>query len=400
VETRVRIPLGLPVKDQERCFSYTGSSTAYSCSSLPSSSTLATYGWSQSGDLLCRTVANSSSYSCSDPNAAFTSTYAYNGDGLRTSDQPAGDVSQEFVWNEQAELPQLMEDETNCYLYGPDGNAPVEQISISGGVDNYLVEDNQGVRYLIGRNGANDGTTKYNSYGLPSASLGTPFGFAGGYTDPNGLVYLINRYYDPATRQFLSADPLEALTGDPFGYSAEDPANGEDPNGLCSWYNVFCNGEADIEVVAQGAAEDWDSAEQGFSGVLNGDSAPQTCNSGGAGAEVSCDIGALFGAGVESVGGGEGEGCVNSEAESSEGLRPTSVNQMDEQVKRGLAPRGVQRVDQASRLTGDSQPHVHFENETQTLNQDGTWGHGDGSGLSLPNRIVAWLKGNGWGTPS
>jgi RHS repeat-associated protein len=35
----------------------------------------------------------------------------------------------------------------------------------------------------------------------------TAFGYAGGYTDPDGLIYLINRYYDPATGQFTSVDP-------------------------------------------------------------------------------------------------------------------------------------------------------------------------------------------------
>lgn len=33
----------------------------------------------------------------------------------------------------------------------------------------------------------------------------TPFGFAGGYTDPTDLIYLIHRYYDPSTGQFISA---------------------------------------------------------------------------------------------------------------------------------------------------------------------------------------------------
>jgi RHS repeat-associated protein len=42
----------------------------------------------------------------------------------------------------------------------------------------------------------------------------------------------INRYYAPSTGQFLSVDPLDAMTGQPYGYSDEDPVNGSDPTGL------------------------------------------------------------------------------------------------------------------------------------------------------------------------
>jgi RHS repeat-associated protein len=65
----------------------------------------------------------------------------------------------------------------------------------------------------------------------------TPFGYAGGYTDPDGLIYLIHRYYDPATGQFTSADPDAATTGEPYAYAGGDPVDATDPTGLCaeSW---------------------------------------------------------------------------------------------------------------------------------------------------------------------
>ena len=53
--------------------------------------------------------------------------------------------------------------------------------------------------------------------------------FAGGYTDPTGLIYLIDRYYDPQTGQFLSVDPDVGQTTDPYGYAAGDPVNLTDP---------------------------------------------------------------------------------------------------------------------------------------------------------------------------
>ena len=45
--------------------------------------------------------------------------------------------------------------------------------------------------------------------------------------------FVVNRYYDPTTGQFLSVDPDVAQTGQPFGYANEDPVNNADPLGLC-----------------------------------------------------------------------------------------------------------------------------------------------------------------------
>ncbi len=44
----------------------------------------------------------------------------------------------------------------------------------------------------------------------------------------------INRYYDPATGQFLSVDPLVGVTGAAYSYVGGDPVNGTDPLGLFS----------------------------------------------------------------------------------------------------------------------------------------------------------------------
>lgn len=39
--------------------------------------------------------------------------------------------------------------------------------------------------------------------------------------------------YDPTTGQFLTRDPLEALTRSPYAYVSNNPINGTDPTGLC-----------------------------------------------------------------------------------------------------------------------------------------------------------------------
>jgi len=44
--------------------------------------------------------------------------------------------------------------------------------------------------------------------------------------------YPDGRYYDPATSQFLSVDPLVNITQQPYNYADDNPANLSDPNGL------------------------------------------------------------------------------------------------------------------------------------------------------------------------
>jgi RHS repeat-associated protein len=116
------------------------------------------------------------------------------------------------------------------YLYGPNvGPAPLEQIG--GGGHGFLVSDPTGVRELLSSSGSVSATTSYNSYGVSSNTPISAFGFEGGLTDPNGFIYLIGRYYDPATGQFLSVDPDVAGTGEPYTFAGSDPVNGSDPTG-------------------------------------------------------------------------------------------------------------------------------------------------------------------------
>jgi uncharacterized protein RhaS with RHS repeats len=48
------------------------------------------------------------------------------------------------------------------------------------------------------------------------------------------VTSVVNRYYDPATGQFVTVDPWVAFTGQPYDYSGNDPVNGLDPLGLCT----------------------------------------------------------------------------------------------------------------------------------------------------------------------
>jgi hypothetical protein len=46
------------------------------------------------------------------------------------------------------------------------------------------------------------------------------------------VTSVINRYYDPATDQFLSIDPEVATTDQPYVFTNDDPLNATDPLGL------------------------------------------------------------------------------------------------------------------------------------------------------------------------
>jgi RHS repeat-associated protein len=169
----------------------------------------------------------------SDPEAAMTSA-AYDGNGLRQSETVNG-TTENFTWGSGTNL--LM-DSQNAYIYDG-GAAPFEQVNLATGAVSYLAADALGsVRGVISGSGSLTASTSYDAWGNPLTPAGltsyTPFGYAGSYTDPTGLLYLVNRYYDPSTGQFLSVDPDVAQTGEPYGYAGGDPVSNTDPLGL-SW---------------------------------------------------------------------------------------------------------------------------------------------------------------------
>ncbi len=110
-----------------------------------------------------------------------------------------------------------------------------EQVSKSGTIT-YLFHDQIGnTRLLVSTTGANIGSYNYGPYGAPthSGTTTTPLQYAGQYTESeSGLVYMRARFYDPATAQFLSVDPLKAVTGEPYSYAHDNPLNYTDPRGL------------------------------------------------------------------------------------------------------------------------------------------------------------------------
>jgi RHS repeat-associated protein len=193
-----------------------------------------------------------------------TATYTYDGNGLRASKTVSG-TTQHFTYDITASTPEVLTDSVNAYIYGPDGS-PIEQIALSGGTATWLHTDQQGsVRVLTSNSGSVTGTVTYTPYGEDEATTGSlsPLGYQSAYTDAEtGYLYLINRYYDPATAQFLTVDPEDATTRSAYGYVDDNPINGSDPSGLMSCTpDGPCGTVQYIICQKLGVTDEWDSGQ-------------------------------------------------------------------------------------------------------------------------------------------
>jgi len=208
------------------------------------------YSWNALGELC---GIGPTALSCSATPASGTS-YTYNGEGLRRQILTSTS-STSSTWDTVSggSLPLNINDATTTsgsltntsYLYGNllfGGAAPVEQITTTnaGATPVFLISSPTGVQGVVSSSGTLLESAVYSPYGTQSLAPGTssvtPFGFQGSYTDATGLIYLINRYYDPSTDSFISVDPDLQSTDQAYVFTNDNPLNGTDPLGL------FCIG--------------------------------------------------------------------------------------------------------------------------------------------------------------
>jgi RHS repeat-associated protein len=197
----------------------------------PTSGPTTTYSYDQAGNLITAERPKEGE------TPKIEDTYAYNGEGLRSSQTISGTTSY-LAWDTAEELPLILNDGSNSYIYGPN-SLPFEQINNTTAAVTYIHHDQAGsTRLLTGSTGKVEGSYSYSAYGTPehTGTATTPLGYDEQYTSSDtGLVYLRNRVYDPSTAQFLSIDPLEMVTRAPYNYAEDNPANHSDPTGLGEW---------------------------------------------------------------------------------------------------------------------------------------------------------------------
>jgi RHS repeat-associated protein len=188
----------------------------------PTGGTASPYVYDQAGNLI------------STSGAGIENTFKYDGTGLRTT-ETRGASTYHMAWDVASGLPLLLRSGNDYYIYGP-GGLPIEQIN--SGSATYLHHDQLGsIRVLTNSGGEVTGTYRYGPNGAVWKRTGTTtskMGFAGQLrmSTEHQLIFLRARTYDPVTAQFLTPDPLGAISGDTYAYAGDNPVNASDPTGL------------------------------------------------------------------------------------------------------------------------------------------------------------------------
>ena len=130
----------------------------------------------------------------------------------------------------------ILADEQITGAAGPNGALP------AGNVLWALTDHLGSVRDLVSYNETTDKITlenhiKYNAFGEiiseSNANVDHIFGFTARERDnESSLNYYRNRYYNPTTGRFLTADPIRDDFENSYRYVNNDPVNNVDPSGL------------------------------------------------------------------------------------------------------------------------------------------------------------------------
>ena len=195
-----------------------------------------------------------------------SASYVYNGDGLRMSKTVNGGATEAFTWDTaEGSAPALLQDGTTDLVYGANG-ALLEQVA-SGGTVLFAHQDQLGsTRLLTDASGKQVAAYTYDAFGNLQAHTGSATAllqFAGQYLDAeSGFYYLRARLYDPVTAQFLTRDPLQPFTLQPYAYAAFDPLNAWDPtgkiwllSGVTQWFDDHASEISEVSgTIAAGAS--------------------------------------------------------------------------------------------------------------------------------------------------
>ncbi|MBI2863853.1 MAG: RHS repeat protein, partial [Chloroflexi bacterium] len=173
-----------------------------------------TYTWDDNGNLTGR-GSDTFSYDYADwltqaMVGGITSTYTYNGDGLRVGKAVSGGATNSpMVWDVNLGLPLLISDSNYVYVYGL---GPIGMVDAQGNAYYFLRDGLGSVTGVVDANGTLIATYSYDAYGNLRLSTGTvlnPFRYTEQWYDSYIKLYEMGaRQYDQDLGRFLSPDSI------------------------------------------------------------------------------------------------------------------------------------------------------------------------------------------------
>lgn len=126
---------------------------------------------------------------------------------------------------------------SDTFSFGHENRMPQ---AVSGSDTSSFTYNGDGLRMSQTSGGSTTASYTYDVFGATSSVTGsgsTEWLFTGEQRDsPTSLYYLRARYYDPETGRFLSRDPFPGIVGapqtqNPYAYAENSPTNLIDPDG-------------------------------------------------------------------------------------------------------------------------------------------------------------------------
>ncbi len=181
-----------------------------------------------------------------------------NAGGVTNAYDPAGNRigiaygtnSINYIINPNSKLPQTLmrikNGVTNYYVYGVGLLYQVTETATVTNTLTYHYDYRGSTVALTDGNGNVTDRMEYSLYATMTYHVGTsdtPFLFNGRYgvqTDPNGLLYMRARYYNPFLCRFINPDPTGFAGGLNFyTFANGNPISLLDPFGLAAWYDTW-----------------------------------------------------------------------------------------------------------------------------------------------------------------
>jgi RHS repeat-associated protein len=162
--------------------------------------------------------------------------YAYNGDGLLQSRTQGGNTTN-LLWDPATSPSRLLQVGSDKIVYGL---GPL-YVATSNTTVTFAPDGLGSVRAELDATGARTASFRYRAYGAITQTAGASapsfLGYAGELLDPNGLVYLRARWYEPNTGRFIVAerlggDPAAPVSLNACAYAYARPSMLVDPLGL------------------------------------------------------------------------------------------------------------------------------------------------------------------------